>query len=126
MKLINQKGLAPIALISILAVISSAIIFEFINPNKITTTPTKVASIASIPSPKPTITPSPSPSPAPTPIPIPTPTFTPTQNLFLLLPQLPPQFPSLSLIMHLLMLDIQDKLSVLMEQIILYLLLLQI
>lgn len=78
MKFLNQKGLAPIAIIIILAVLSSAIFFKFTYSRKVTKSsllPT-IVQIAS-PSAIPTPSPSPSPSPTPTPIPIPTPTPTP-------------------------------------------------
>ncbi len=78
MKFINQRGIAPIAIIIILAVLSSAIFFESTNQrkvNKSSLAPT-IIQIAS-PSATPVPTPTPSPTPSPTPIPTPTPKPTP-------------------------------------------------
>ncbi len=83
MKILNQKGLAPVILISILAVISSAVALKIISSNSINSSQKNLANLAALPNFKPTPTPTPTPVPtsspepvatlAPTPIPTPTP-----------------------------------------------------
>lgn len=67
MKFLNQRGLAPVAIIIILAVLSSAIFFESTNQRKVRKDSFASATPTTIPSPFPSPTPTPTPSPTPTP-----------------------------------------------------------
>lgn len=81
MKFLNQKGLAPTALIIILAVLTAAIIIKITQARK-TVVATKSFSVErNSPSPTatPTPTPTPTPKPSPTPVVTPKPTVAPTQ-----------------------------------------------
>lgn len=69
---LNQKGLTPIAIILIVAVLSSAAIFEFTHPKR-----TRLAATVPIPVAAPAVTPSPTPIPTPTSAPSPLPKTTP-------------------------------------------------
>ncbi len=73
MKFLDQKGLSPIALIAVLAILSSAIIFKYLHPKPVTQASLVPNLVNIIPTPSPT----PSPTLTPTPAPTPTPTTTP-------------------------------------------------
>ncbi len=75
----NQKGLAPIAIVLVFAVLSAGIFFEYVHPKRINTKTTIAAVLPVLPSstlsptpsttPTPIVTPNPTPKPAVTPIP---------------------------------------------------------
>lgn len=73
MRSFNQKGLAPIAIILVLTVVTAGIIFESMHNQKINTK-TTAAAVLAIPS-SPTPSPASTPTPTPTPIVIPSPTL---------------------------------------------------
>ncbi len=86
MKFLNQRGIAPIAIIIILAVLSSAIFFESTNQRKVNKSSLapispQIASSSAIPIPTPTLSPTPSPTPTPTPTPTPKPTPVPKPSV---------------------------------------------
>lgn len=79
---LNQKGLAPIAIVIVLAILSAGIIYESTHPKKTSINSPKLTSLAiqSVPSPSPTPSPTPTltPTPSPTLLPTPVPTSKPT------------------------------------------------